>query len=323
MKPIFFVTKPIPDIGMNMLRAKGDVRISQTSGLPSDQEIAAAAADCCGLLITPADQITKTTLDQLPYLKAISTFSVGFNHIDIAECTRRGIGVGHTPDVLTAATAELAMALILAVARRVVEGDRLIRDRRWHGWAPTDFLGSPVTGKTLGIVGAGRIGGCVAKMAHGFDMPILYTARTAKPELERDFKAQRVELADLLQRADFVSIHAPLTDETRHMIGCPQLQMMRPTAFLINTSRGSLVDEAALVTALKDGIIAGCGLDVYEREPQLTPGLADFPNVVLLPHVGSATLETRGEMAVMAAENLLAAADGKRPPHCINPQIYS
>lgn len=324
MKPIFFVSKPLPEIGMDRLRAAGEVRIGQTQGSLSAKAIVAEATDCLGMMVTPTEQITKSILDQLPKLKAISTFSVGFNHIDISECTRRGIGVGHTPDVLTAATAELAMALIFAVARRVIEGDRLVRDGRWRGWEPVDFLGLPVTGKTLGIVGAGRIGGRVARMAAGgFDMPILYTARTAKPDLERDCNAQRAELEDILKHADFVSIHAPLTDETHHMIGRTQLQMMKPTAILVNTSRGALIDESALVQALKDGIIAGCGLDVYENEPQLAPGLAELPNVVLLPHIGSATMETRSKMAMMAVDNLLAAADGKKPPHCVNPEIYS
>ena len=230
--------------------------------------------------------------------------------------------MGNTPDVLTAATAELAITLILSVARRVIEGDRMVREGRWRGWEPVDFLGVPVVGKTLGIVGAGRIGGRVARMAAGgFDMPILYSARTAKPDLERDCNARRAELEDILKQADFVSIHAPLTDETHHMIGETQLQMMQPTAILVNTSRGPLIDEPALIKALKDGTIAGCGLDVYEKEPDLAPGLADLPNVVLLPHIGSATMETRSKMAIMAAENLLAAADGKKPPHCVNPEI--
>ena len=321
---MFFVTRPLPDIGINRLRKVGEVRIGKAQRSLSENEIVAGATDCLGMMVTPAEQITKNILDQLPQLKAISTFSVGFNHIDISECTHRGIGVGNTPDVLTAATAELAMALLFSVARRLIEGDRMVREGRWRGWEPMDFLGLPVTGKTLGIVGAGRIGGRVARMAAGgFDMPILYTARTAKPDLERDCNAQRAELEDILKKADFVSIHAPLTTETHHMIGKTQLQMMQPTAILINTSRGPLIDEPALVDALKDGTIAGCGLDVYENEPQLTPGLAELPNVVLLPHIGSATMETRSKMALMAAENLLAAADGKKPPHCVNPEIYA
>lgn len=323
MKPSIFVTKQIPDAGLELLRHVADVRVGKSSGAISAGDIIAGAADCEGLLVTPAEPINRAVLDRLPRLRAISTFSVGFNHIDIAECTWRRIGVGHTPDVLTDATAELAMALILATARRVVEGDRMVRAGRWHGWEPMDFLGSPVTGKTLGIVGAGRIGARVARMATGFDMTILYTSRRPKPELEQSCGARRAELADLLREADFVSIHAPLTDETRHMISREQLAMMKPTSFLINTSRGPLVDETALRDALAGKTIAGCGLDVYENEPLLAPGLAEMSNAVLLPHVGSATLETRSKMAVMAADNLLAALRGVRPPHCVNPEIYS
>jgi glyoxylate reductase len=308
---------------MTPLRAFGEVRIGREKGSISAEEMIAGAADCQGLLVTPGESITKGILDQLEHLTALSTFSVGFNHIDIAECTRRKIGVGNTPDVLTDATAELAMTLILAVARRVVEGDQMVRKQLWRGWEPMDFLGSPVTGKTLGIIGAGRIGMRTAQMACGFDMPIIYTSRHPKPDFERMCGAKRMALPELLQQSDFVSIHAPLTPETRHMIGRAQLAMMKPTAFLINTSRGPLVDEEALLEALKNNRIAGCGLDVYENEPRLTPGLAEMPNAVLLPHVGSATLKTRSKMAVMAAENLIAALSGVRPPHCVNPEVYS
>jgi glyoxylate reductase len=283
----------------------------------------AGAADCQGLLVTSSESITKDILDRLEHLTAVSTFSVGFNHIDIAECTRRRIGVGNTPDVLTDATAELAITLILAVARRVVEGDKMVREQDWHGWEPMDFLGSPITGKTLGIVGAGRIGMRVAQMARGFDMPITYTSRHPKPDFEHACGAKRMELPELLQQSDFVTIHAPLTTETRHLIGTAQIAMMKPSAFLINTSRGPVVDENALLEALRKKIIAGCGLDVYENEPRLTPGLAEMPNAVLLPHVGSATMETRSKMASMAAENLIAALQGRRPPHCVNPEVYS
>ena len=323
MKRSIFVTKLIPDSGLTLLKDFADVRIGKATGVMASDDIIAGAADCQGLLVTPSESITKAILDRLKHLTAVSTFSVGFNHIDIAECTRRKIGVGNTPDVLTDATAELAMALILSVARRVVEGDQMVRKQLWRGWEPMDFLGSPITGKTLGIIGAGRIGMRAAQMARGFNMPIIYTSRHPKPDFERTCGAMRVELPELLQQSDFVSIHAPLTPETHHMIGPAQLAMMKPTAFLINTSRGPLVDEEALLEALKNKRIAGCGLDVYENEPSLTPGLAEMSNAVLLPHVGSATMETRSKMAVMAAENLIAALRGVRPPHCVNPEVYS
>ncbi len=322
MKPMIFLAKPIPEVGMKLLQAAGEVKTGIARGTLFPDDLATRAGGCTGMLVTPAEPISEAILQKLPTLKGISNFGVGYNHIDVAACTRRGIGVANTPDVLTAATAEVAWALILACARRVVEGDRLMRSGKWAGWEPMDFLASPVVGKTLGIVGAGRIGSCVAKMAAGFDMPIRYTARSPKPEIEMHLGARRVDLPNLLANADFVSLHVPLSTETRHLIGERELAMMKRSAFIINTARGPLIDEQALVNAVRDKRIAGCGLDVYENEPSLTPGLIDFPNVVLLPHVGSGTLETREKMAVMAADNLVAMLQGHRPPHCVNPEVY-
>lgn len=272
-----------------------------------------------GLLCTITDRIDDSLMARGEKLKVIANFGVGFDHIDVAGATRRSILVTNTPGVLTDATADLAFALIMSLARRVVEGDRMIREGQFKYWAPFHFLGSQVAGKTLGIVGMGRIGQAVAKRAAGFDMRVLYHSRHAlDAETERALGASRAALDDLLRKSDFVSLHVPLTPETRHLVGQRELAIMKPSACLINTARGPVVDEAALVEALKQGVIHGAGLDVYENEPELTPGLAALDNVVLLPHVGSATVETRTLMASMAVENLLAGLRGEKPPNGLN-----
>lgn len=272
-----------------------------------------------GLLCTISDRIDSEVLDRAPALKVIANYGVGFEHIDIDGATQRGIVVTNTPGVLTEATADLAFALILATARRVVEGDRRIREGKFQYWAPLLFLGQDVSGKTLGIIGLGRIGQAVARRAAGFGMRIIYSSRTRlEPLEEQELKTSYASLDTLLREADFVTLHVPLTPQTRHLIGSRELELMKPSAYLINTSRGPVVDEAALVAALRQGQIRGAGLDVYEREPELSPGLADLENVVLLPHVGSATVETRTLMAFMAANNLLAGLRGDLPTNCLN-----
>jgi len=272
-----------------------------------------------GLLCTITDRIDEEVLERAPDLKVIANYGVGFDHINVQAASRRGILISNTPGVLTDATADLTFALILSVSRRVIEGDKMTRDGRFRFWAPFHFLGCEVTGKTLGIIGFGRIGRAVAKRAAGFNMKTLYYTRTplwSSPEEDR--LATFAPLETLLRESDFITLHVPLTAETRHMIGRPQLEIMKPSAYLINTARGPVVNEKALVEALKNGKILGAGLDVYENEPQLSPGLLDLDNVVLLPHMGSATIETRTRMAAMAAENILAGLSGKRPPNCIN-----
>ncbi|SMC25008.1 glyoxylate reductase [Desulfacinum hydrothermale DSM 13146] len=272
-----------------------------------------------GLLSTITDRIDGEVFDRAPGLRVVANYGVGFDHIDVAEATRRGILVTNTPGVLTDATADLTFALILAVARRVVEGDHRTRSGKFQFWAPLHFLGTEVSGKTLGIVGLGRIGRAVARRARGFDMQVLYTARKPLGRDEEERLGVRfAPLDQLLARSDFVSLHVPLTPETHHLIGARELSLMKPFAYLINTARGPVVDETALLEALRQRRIGGAGLDVYENEPQLTPGLADLQNVVLLPHVGSATVETRTRMAQMAVENLLAGLSGHRPPHGLN-----
>jgi len=272
-----------------------------------------------GILCSIADRIDREVFERAPKLRVVANYGVGFDHIDVAEASVRGIVVTNTPGVLTDATADLAFALILAVARRVVEGDRMTREGRFRFWSPMHFLGTQVSGKVLGIIGLGRIGQAVAKRARGFDMKVLYYSRSRPdPQTEAALGVAFAPLDELLAQSDFVSLHVPLTPDTRHLIGARELSLMKPSAFLINTARGPVVDEHALVAALQAGRLRGAGLDVYENEPQLAPGLADLTNVVLLPHVGSATIETRTRMAEMAVDNLLAGLQGQRPPHALN-----
>lgn len=281
-------------------------------------------ASCHGLLCMVSDTVDRAVLERAPELKIVANYGVGYNNIDVAEATRRNILVTNTPGVLTNATADLAMALILSVGRRVVEGDRLVRGGQFRFWAPFHFLGHEISGKTLGIIGLGRIGRAVARRAAGFDMPVVYHNRhRLDPDGEQALGATYLPFEELLARADIISLHVPLTPETRHLIGPRELARMKPSACLINTARGPVVDENALLAALQDQRIAGAGLDVYEDEPALTPGLVDLDNVVLLPHVGSATFETRHRMAEMAVDNLLAGLAGQKPPNCVNPEALT
>jgi glyoxylate reductase len=286
------------------------------------QAMLAAVKDKHGLLCMITDRIDAQLLERAPQLKMIANFGVGFNNIDVSAATARGIMVSNTPGVLTEATADLSMALMLSVGRRIVEADLHTRDGKFLFWAPFYFLGQEISGKTLGIVGMGRIGQAVARRAAGFDMKVIYHNRSPLPpeQAKRLTSLYYVDLDHLLKEADFVSLHVPLTPETHHIIGSKELALMKPSAYLINTARGPVVDEAALVNALQQGKIAGAGLDVYEDEPALSPGLIDLPNVILLPHIGSATLETRRKMANLAVDNLLAGLEGRRPPNCINAQ---
>lgn len=248
-------------------------------------------------------------------LRVVATFAVGYDNIDLAACAARGVRVTNTPGVLTNATADIAWCLILAAARHVVPGDRLVRAGQWRGWTPTQLLGLELSGATLGVVGAGRIGSAVARRGAGFDMRIVYAHPRANEELDRALAARRVELAELLSQADVVTLHVPMRPGNRHLIGAAQLEQMKPTAILINTARGPIVDETALVECLRQRRIAAAGLDVYEAEPQLAPGLAELPNVVLLPHLGSGTTATRQAMSRMVAENALAVLRGDEPPN--------
>lgn len=313
------VTGRLPSEIMSLLTRDHEVTGNTLDAPMPREEILRRVRDKEGLLCMVTDRVDDALMAQAPKLRMIANCGVGYDNIDLAAATARGIWVSNTPDVLTDATADLTFALILATARRVVEGDRRTRAGEFTCWAPLLFLGTQVTGKTLGIVGLGKIGKALAVRARGFAMPILYHNRRRLPEAEeKDLNARFVDLNTLLSESDFVSLHVTLTEETRHRIGTAELKLMKPSAFLINASRGPVVDEAALLQALKNRSIAGAGLDVYENEPALTPGLADLDNVVLLPHMGSATVETRTAMAARAVENLLTGLAGSVPRDCLN-----
>jgi glyoxylate reductase len=315
-----YVTREVPEPGLSILRdACGTVDVNSDDAALPREALLAAAAGRDGMLCTGQDRVDAELLDAAgPSLRAVANYAVGYDNIDAPELTRRGIPFSNTPDVLTDATADIAWALLMAAARRIAEADRFVREGRWTGWGPFQLLGAPVAGRTLGVVGAGRIGSAVARRGTGFGMTILYTSRSPKPELERECGARRVELDDLLRDSDFVSVNLALTDATRHAIGARELALIKPTAVLVNTGRGPLVDEAALVDALRERRIAGAGLDVFEKEPRVHPGLLELDNAVLAPHIGSATTEARSRMAEVAATCLVAMLKGERPPQCVN-----
>jgi D-3-phosphoglycerate dehydrogenase len=284
-------------------------------------QLAEASHEIEGLMASGA-RVNKEVLDQAPRLRVIANVGVGYDNIDVAACTARRILVTNTPDVLTEATADLSFALLMAVARRIVESDRYVREGRWHCWQWAYLWGADLYRKTLGVYGLGRIGKAVARRSRGFAMRVLYyDILRPTAALERELGAEFVDRETLLREADFLSLHVPLTPETHHLIGAREFAMLKPTAFLINAARGKVVDEAALVEALQSRRIAGAGLDVFENEPNIHPGLVALSNVVLAPHVGSATSETRLAMASLAADNLLAALEGRRPPNLINPDF--
>jgi glyoxylate reductase len=312
-----FITQQIPEPAPRLLIEAGlEVEISKAEGpLPADA-LAASVEDRDAVLCLLTDKIDVPILDAARGCKIFANMAVGYNNIDVAAASERGILVSNTPGVLTEATADLAWTLILGVARRVAEGDREMRAGRFPGWGPLYMLGGDVTGATLGLMGPGRIAAAVAKRARGFDMKIVYAGRRANPEIDA-LGGRLVPFDQLLAESDFVSLHVPLTTDTRHMINPRALALMKPSAYLINTARGPVVDERALVSALKAGTIAGAGLDVYEFEPKMVEGLAECPNTLLLPHLGSATHATRSAMSRIAAENVLAVLQGGRAPNLV------
>jgi glyoxylate reductase len=316
-----FITQPIPEPGPTLVReAVAEVVANPDDRVLSPAELREAVAGCDGVLCLLTDRVDASVLEAARGCRVFSNMAVGYNNIDVAAATRLGVLVTNTPGVLTEATADLTWALILGVARRVAEGDVAMRAGRFPGWGPLYMLGGDVTGATLGLVGPGRIAAAVAVRARGFRMRLLYAGKRPSPRLDA-LGARHVPLEELLAASDFVSLHVPLTPETRHLIDASALARMKPTAYLINTARGPVVDEPALVEALRSGRIAGAGLDVYEDEPRMAPGLADCPNTLLLPHLGSATRDTRAAMARIAAENLVAALQGRRPAHPVNPEV--
>jgi len=306
---------------MECLERETELAWHREDRVPTKAEVIAGLKGRDALLCNILDRVDGELLDACPGLKVVANFGVGFNNINVAEATARKIPVTNTPGVLTDATADMAFALLLAVARRLGEGERMVRAQKWPGWQPLQLLGADVSGATLGIVGFGRIGQAVARRARAFGMRVIYWNRSAATgDLVSD--ATRASLEEVLRQSDFISLHVAYTSETHHMLGAPQIALMKPTAFVINTARGAVIDEVALVRALQAKQIAGAGLDVFEREPQLTPGLAELENVVLAPHLGSATIGTRTKMGMIAMKNLLAVCAGQRPPNCVNPEVF-
>jgi glyoxylate reductase len=323
-RPRVFVTRRIPEEGLSLVREQADLRLWDDDLPPPRDALLEGAAAADGLLCLLTDRVDAELLKRAPGLKVVANMAVGYDNVDVPACTARGVVVTNTPGVLTETTADLTWALLMAAARRVVEGDRFTREGRWKTWGPMLLLGQDVHHATLGIVGLGRIGAEVAKRGRGFDMRLLYTSRTRKPELELELGLEHVPLDDLLRQSDFVSLHTPLTPETRGLIGARELSLMKPTSILINTARGSVVDQQALTEALRERRIGGAALDVFEVEP-IPPDdpLLELENVVVLPHIASASTATRGRMARMAAENCLAALAGRRPANPINPEVLS
>jgi glyoxylate reductase len=320
-----FVTLPLPSPGIDMLKERFEVTMMEAEGMPPEVlKKHIAEADPVGIIGMVNVPISDDVMAAAPHLRVVANYAVGYNNVDVAAATRRGVLVTNTPGVLTDATADLAFALILSVARRVVESDRFLREGKFKGWKADLLLGSDVYGQVLGIIGFGRIGQAVARRGLGFNMSILYSdARRANPEVESELRAQYVPLDELLRKADYVTIHADLNDQTRHMISERELKLMGPDHYLVNAARGPIVDEKALVRALKEGWIKGAGRDVYEHEPKTEPGLTDCWNAVLLPHLGSATVTARAAMAETAARNLIAAVDGQTPPNLVNPEALA
>ena len=317
-----YITQPIPEPGPSLLASAFDVEMKPDDGPSPPDELASAVRGRDAVLCILNDRIDSAVLEAARGCRVFANMAVGYNNVDVAAATRLGILITNTPGVLTESTADLAWTLILGVARRAAEGDAVMRAGRFPGWGPSYMLGGDVTGATLGLIGPGRIAQAVARRAQGFAMRVLYHGRRPSPELDA-LGATAATLDALLTHSDFVSLHVPLGDETKHLIDAKALARMKPTAYLINTARGPVVEEKALVAALKSGAIAGAGLDVYEDEPRMAVGLADCPNTMLLPHLGSATRATRASMSRMAAQNVLEALAGRRPPNLVNPEAWA
>lgn len=322
MKPKVFVSRPLFPEVIARLRERCEVEMHPEDEPLKPPALAKKCQDAEGLIAVGA-RVNEEVLAVARKLRIVANAGVGYDNIDVAACTARRIVVTNTPGVLTDTTADLAFALLMAAARRVVECDRYVREGRWQSWGWTMLWGADVHHQTLGLYGFGRIGQAVALRAHGFGMRVLYHQRHRAPEeVERQTGAEFVSRETLLRESDFLSLHVPLTPETHHAIGAREFGLMKPTAFLINTARGKVVDEEALVAALAEGRLAGAGLDVFEHEPRVHPKLLQMSNVVLIPHLGSATAATRFKMASLAAENLLIALDGRRPPNVVNPEVF-
>lgn len=320
-RPKVFVARRIPDEGLNAIASACDVDVWPDRLPPPPDALRARVMDCDGLVSLLTDRVDAALLDAAPRLKVVSNFAVGFNNVDVPACTQRGVCVGNTPGVLTDATADIAVTLLLNAARRIAESAGDAKAGRWLTWEPLGWLGQDLVGRTLGIVGMGRIGFATAKrLHHGWGMKVVYTKRTPSAEAEAELGARRVELDELLAQSDYVSVHADLNPSTKGLFGAAQFKQMKKTAVFVNTSRGPLVDQPALAEALRSGTIFAAGLDVTDPEP-LPPDheLYALPNCVIAPHVASATIDTRNAMARLCANNLLAGVRGEPLPHWVNP----
>jgi len=324
VRPRVFVTRQLPGEALGRLSKQVDLRVWEDELPPPREALLERAREADGLITLLTDRVDGPLLQAAPSLRAVSNVAVGYDNIDVAACTARRVPVGNTPGVLTETTADFAFALLMGLARRVAEADAYVRAGKWRTWSPTLLLGADVHGTTLGIAGLGQIGAAMARRARGFGMRVLYVSRQPRPELEAELGLWRVDKATLLAESDFLSMHVPLTPQTRHWLGRAELAAMKPGAMLINTARGTVVDQAALIEALASGHLGGAALDVTEPEPlPMDSPLLKLPNVLIAPHIASASHATRGRMASMAVDNLLAALDGRRPPHCVNPELFT
>jgi len=319
-----FVTRRIPEEGLKIIKDHSDMEVSGYDGVLPRPYLLTKAKGVDALLSLLTDTIDGEVMEAAgPQLRVISNYAVGYNNIDVTEATRRRIMVTNTPGVLTETTADLAWSLLMSSARRIVEGDRYLRAGKFRGWEPMLLLGTDIYGATLGLIGFGRIGQAMARRAKGFNLKVIYNDREpVSPSLEADLGVTFRSLDDLLREADFISIHVPLTDETFHLIGEKELKMMKKESYLINTARGPIVDEKALANWLRDGKIRGAALDVFENEPAVEPELMILDNIVMVPHIGSASHQTRTKMAIMAAQNLVSALKGERPEYLVNPEAF-
>ncbi len=318
------VTRRLPKPAMDAIHARTDADVWEEEGAIPRDELLRRVAGKRGAVTLLTEKVDDEFLDAAGAdMVVVANYAVGFDNIDVPALTKRGVMATNTPEVLTETTADTAWALLMAAARRVPEGDRFLRSGTKWIWGPEMMLGQDVHGKTIGVVGFGRIGQAVARRAGGFGMHVVYYDLYRPPEdVERELRAEFRELDDLLAGADLISIHVALTPDTRHLFGAEQFRKMKPTAVIVNTSRGPVIDEASLARALRDGEIFAAGLDVFEREPEVHPDLLELENAVVIPHLGSATVETRDAMGLLAAENLIAALEGRRPPTLLNPEAW-
>ena len=322
MKQKVYVTRPIIEDGIDLLKDYFDVTVNPEEKKLSKEDFFKNIKGYDGVLCMLTNPINHETFEAAPSVKVFANYAVGFNNINVKEATDYGVAIANTPDVLTNATAELAWALLLATARNVIPSDAFNRKGLFDGWAPKGFLGLPITGRTLGIIGAGRIGQAFAEMAAGFKMNILYSNPSRKPQFEVVSNGKHVSLETLMKESNFVAIHCPYSEATHHLVGEKELSLMKPIAVLVNTARGPIVDEKALYHVLKERKIFGAGLDVYEKEPIMYPGLKNLENTVLCPHIGSSTFESRKNMAILAAQSIIdILISQKAPDNCLNKEV--